>query len=84
LSWLYGAFAGAIVLVASIWLTNVALLFAAELNAEIERHKELREGCRPATRSTGRRARSEGRIRDRPQGVKRTAPSQRFARRAPS
>jgi membrane protein len=41
---IYGAFAGAIVLVAWIWLTNVALLFGAELNAEIERHKELREG----------------------------------------
>jgi membrane protein len=41
---LYGAFAGAIVLVAWLWLTNVALLFGAELNAEIERHKELREG----------------------------------------
>ena len=27
-----------------IWLTNVALLFGAELNAEIEREKELREG----------------------------------------
>ena len=40
----YGAFAGAIVLVAWLWLTNVALLFGAELNAEIERHKELREG----------------------------------------
>lgn len=41
---IYGAFAGAIVLVAWLWLTNVALLFGAELNAEIERHKELREG----------------------------------------
>jgi len=41
---IYGTFAGAIVLVAWIWLTNVALLFGAELNAEIERHKELREG----------------------------------------
>jgi membrane protein len=41
---IYGAFAGAIVLVAWIWLTNIALLFGAELNAEIERHKELREG----------------------------------------
>jgi membrane protein len=40
----YGAFAGAIVLVAWLWLTNVALLFGAELNAEIEREKELREG----------------------------------------
>jgi membrane protein len=41
---IYGAFAGAIVLVAWIWLTNVALLFGAELNAEIERQNELREG----------------------------------------
>ena len=41
---IYGAFAGAIVLVAWIWLTNVALLFGAELNAEIERRKELQEG----------------------------------------
>ena len=41
---IYGTFAGAIVLVAWIWLTNVALLFGAELNAEIERHKELKEG----------------------------------------
>ena len=41
---IYGTFAGAIVLVAWIWLTNVALLFGAELNAEIERQKEMREG----------------------------------------
>jgi len=41
---LYGAFAGAIVLVFWLWLTNVALLFGAELNAEIEREKELDEG----------------------------------------
>jgi membrane protein len=44
---IYGTFAGAIVLVAWIWLTNVALLFGAELDAEIERHKELREGVPP-------------------------------------
>jgi membrane protein len=41
---IYGTFAGAIVLVAWMWLTNVALLFGAELNAEIERQKELGEG----------------------------------------
>jgi len=41
---IYGTFAGAIVLVAWMWLTNVALLFGAELNAEIERQKELSEG----------------------------------------
>jgi len=41
---LFGAFAGAIVLVGWLWLTNVALLFGAELDAEIERHKQLGEG----------------------------------------
>jgi membrane protein len=40
----YGAFTGAIVLVVWLWLTNVALLFGAELNAEIEREHELVEG----------------------------------------
>ena len=40
---LFGAFAGAIVLVGWLWLTNVALLFGAELDAEIERQKQLDE-----------------------------------------
>jgi membrane protein len=38
----YGAFAGAILLVTWLWMTSVALLFGAELNAEIEREKEPR------------------------------------------
>jgi membrane protein len=41
---LFGAFTAAIVLVGWLWLTNVALLFGAELDAEIERQKELGEG----------------------------------------
>jgi membrane protein len=40
----YGAFTGAILLVGWLWLTNVALLFGAELNAEIERQKQVRDG----------------------------------------
>src|SRR5215216_3404123 len=40
----YGTFAGAIVLVVWLWLTNVALLLGAEVNAELEREKELSEG----------------------------------------
>jgi membrane protein len=52
----YGAFAGAIVLVVWLWLTNVALLFGAELNAEIEREKELAEGV-PAEETLNRPAR---------------------------
>ena len=55
---IYGAFAGAIVLVAWIWLTNVALLFGAELNAEIERQKELHEGV--ALHDTLNRAARQG------------------------
>jgi membrane protein len=35
----YGAFAGAIILVVWLWLTNVALLLGAELNAAIERDR---------------------------------------------
>jgi membrane protein len=40
----YGTFAGAIVLVVWLWITNVALLLGAELNAEIEREQQLNEG----------------------------------------
>jgi membrane protein len=53
---IYGTFAGAIILVAWIWLTNVTLLLGAELNAEIERHRELREGV-PAPDTLNRPAR---------------------------
>jgi membrane protein len=44
----YGTFAGAIVLIVWLWLTNVALLFGAELNAEIEREQQIAEGTPPA------------------------------------
>jgi membrane protein len=40
----YGSFAAAIILLFWLWLTNVALLFGAALNAEIERDKQLSEG----------------------------------------
>lgn len=40
----YGSFAAAIILLFWLWLTNVALLFGAEVNAEIERQKQLAEG----------------------------------------
>jgi membrane protein len=53
---IYGAFAGAILLVAWLWLSNVALLFGAELNAEIEREKELAEGV-PSPETLNRAAR---------------------------
>jgi len=40
----YGSFAAAIILLGWLWLTNVALLFGAEVNAEVKRQEELAEG----------------------------------------
>ena len=40
----YGSLAGAIVLLLWLWITNLALLFGAELDAEIERGRELQGG----------------------------------------
>lgn len=40
----YGAFAGVIIFLLWLWLTNVALLFGAELDAELERGRELQAG----------------------------------------
>jgi membrane protein len=39
---IYGTFAGAIILVAWVWLTNVSLLFGAELNAALSRERATR------------------------------------------
>jgi membrane protein len=39
----YGSFAAAIILLVWLWLTNVALMLGAEVNAEIERAKETFE-----------------------------------------
>jgi len=44
----YGAFTGAILLISWLWLSNLALLVGAELNAEIERQQQLDEGTPPA------------------------------------
>jgi len=40
----YGSLAGVIVFLLWLWLTNVALLFGAELDAELERGRELQAG----------------------------------------
>lgn len=42
----YGSFAAAIILLVWLWLTNVALLLGAEVNAEIERAKQTAERAR--------------------------------------
>jgi len=40
----YGALGGMIVFLLWLWLTNLALLFGAELNSELERGRELQSG----------------------------------------
>ena len=42
----YGSLAGVIVFLLWLWLTNLALLFGAELDAEIERGRELQTGIK--------------------------------------
>lgn len=46
----YGALAGVIVFLIWLWLTNVAVVLGAELNAERERSSELAEGAPGAAR----------------------------------
>src|SRR3954447_8539250 len=40
----YGTLAGVIIFLIWFWLTNVALLFGIELDAELERNREIKEG----------------------------------------
>lgn len=40
----YGSLAGVVILLLWLWLTNLALLFGAELDAELERGRELQAG----------------------------------------
>ena len=43
ISAIYGAFAGAIILVVWVWLTNISMLFGAELNAQIARGRSAQD-----------------------------------------
>lgn len=40
----YGALAGVVVFLVWLWITNIAILLGAELNAELERQRELESG----------------------------------------
>jgi membrane protein len=44
----YGSIAAVIVFLVWLWITNLAILFGAELNAELERQRELEAGVREA------------------------------------
>jgi len=45
----YGALGGVIIFLVWLWISNIAILLGAELNAELERGRELEQG-RPAER----------------------------------
>ena len=51
----YGALAGVIVFLLWLWITNLALLFGAELDAELERGRELQAGIAAEETSSCRR-----------------------------
>jgi membrane protein len=55
----YGALGGVIVMLMWFWLTNLALLLGLELNAELERSRELRKGIPRADKEIQLDARSE-------------------------
>lgn len=55
----YGTLAGLVVLLIWLWITNLAILFGHQLNAELERHRELEEGRPGAEREIQLEPRSE-------------------------
>jgi membrane protein len=55
----YGSLGGVVVMLVWFWLTNLALLLGLELNAELERSRELREGVPRADKEIQLDARSE-------------------------
>lgn len=55
----YGSLGGVIIFLVWMWLTNVAILLGAELNAEHERSRELKEGQPGAEREIQLEHRSE-------------------------
>jgi membrane protein len=55
----YGALAGAVVLLVWMWITNLAILFGHQLNAERERSQEIAEGVPRAEKEIQLEPRSE-------------------------
>ena len=79
----YGTLGGIIVFLVWMWITNVAILLGAEINAERERSRQLRDGAPGAEREIQLAERSEPESQEaRPdclRAVPRTRPCQRCA-----
>jgi membrane protein len=43
----YGTLGGVIAFLTWLWVSNIAVLFGAELNAELERGRQIEEGLHP-------------------------------------
>jgi len=77
----YGALAGVIIFLLWLWITNLALLFGAEFDAELERSRQLQAGMPAAdelqlpprdTRRLARRRRQEAKARARAEELRRS------------
>ena len=44
----YGSLGGVIAFLVWLWISNIAILLGAELNAELERGRQIEAGMRPA------------------------------------
>ena len=82
----YGSLAGVIVGLLFLWITNLALLFGAEIDSELERGRQLQAGIAPRRSSSSRRATpaTSRRLRKKEdEGRRRGPPDPPAARRAP-
>jgi membrane protein len=62
---IYGTLGAVVVMLVWLWLTNVAILLGAEVNAERERSRQLREGIPGAEREIQLKERSEPKLKKR-------------------
>jgi membrane protein len=62
----YGALGGVIIFLIWLWITNIAILLGAELNAETERSRELKHGAPGAEREIQLEPRSQPTDKQRP------------------
>lgn len=61
----YGTLAGAIIFLVWLWLTNLAILLGAELDAELDRGRAIAGGLRPSDREPYLELRDDRKVRDR-------------------